>query len=308
MAISGVLRPGFVQVRVLDMAEAIIHYRDRIGLDVVSTGDDGRVYMKAYDEFDRHSLVLRECDEAGLDMMAFKVSDESYLDGYEEKLRAAGYEVTSIAAGEQPGVGRRISFVAPTGHRFDLYVEMELSDNGPMTNNPDVSQLDPRGMKVLRFDHCLLYGGDIDGTRKVFEEILGFSVSEVVVDDDSGMVIALFLTSSNKAHDLALVRHEEDGKLHHVSFLVEDWTALRDAADIMTRYDVSRDIGPTRHGITRGQTIYFFDPSGNRNEVFAGGYAYYPDNPLRVWQASSVGKAIFYYERELNDRFMTVIT
>jgi len=26
--------------------------------------------------------------------------------------------------------------------------------------------------------------------------------------------------------------------------------------------------GPTRHGITRGQTIYFFDPSGNRNESF----------------------------------------
>ena len=32
------------------------------------------------------------------------------------------------------------------------------------------------------------------------------------------------------------------------------------------------DIGPTRHGITRGHTIYFFDPVGNRNEVFTGGY------------------------------------
>ncbi|VAX02559.1 Catechol 2,3-dioxygenase [hydrothermal vent metagenome] len=275
---------------------------------MVGTEADGRVYLKAYDEFDRHSIVLRECEEAGLDMMAFKVSSEAYLDEYEEKLRGQGFEVTNIDAGEQPGVGRRISFVAPTGHRFDLYVDMELSDNGPMTNNPDVSQLDPRGMKVLRFDHCLLYGGDIDGIKKVFEEILGFSTSEVVVDDDTGMIIALFLTCSNKAHDLALVRHEEDGKLHHVSFLVEDWTSLRDAADIMTRYDISRDIGPTRHGITRGQTIYFFDPSGNRNEVFAGGYHFYPDNPLRVWQASSVGKAIFYYERELNDRFMTVVT
>jgi catechol 2,3-dioxygenase len=252
--------------------------------------------------------VLRECDEAGLDLMAFKVSSEAYLDEYEEKLRAFGLEVTAVAAGEQPGVGRRISFVAPTGHRFDLYVEMELSDNGPMTNNPDVCQQDQRGMKAIRFDHCLLYGGDVDGIKKVFEEILGFSTSEVVVDDDTGMIIALFLTCSNKAHDLAIVRHEEDGKLHHVSFLVEDWTSLRDAADIMTRYDISRDIGPTRHGITRGQTIYFFDPSGNRNEVFAGGYSFYPDNPLRVWKASSVGKAIFYYERELNDRFMTVVT
>ena len=24
--------------------------------------------------------------------------------------------------------------------------------------------------------------------------------------------------------------------------------------------------------LTRGKTIYFFDPSGNRNEAFAGGY------------------------------------
>ena len=29
---------------------------------------------------------------------------------------------------------------------------------------------------------------------------------------------------------------------------------------------------PTRHGITRGHTVYFFDPVGNRNEVFSGGY------------------------------------
>lgn len=308
MAITGVLRPGFVQIRVLDMEEALVHYRDRIGLDVVSTEEDGRVYLKGYDEFDRHSLVLRECDQAGLDMMAFKVSDEASLDEYEEKLKADGFEVASIDAGDQPGVGRRISFVAPTGHRFEFYFEIELSDNGPMTNNPDISQTDPRGMKAIRFDHALLYGGDLDGTKKVFEEIFGFTTSEILVDDDTGMIIAAFLSCSNKAHDLAIVRHPEDGKLHHISFLVEDWTSLRDAADIMTRYDISRDIGPTRHGITRGQTIYFFDPSGNRNEVFAGGYQFYPDNPLRVWKASSVGKAIFYYERELNDRFMDVVT
>jgi hypothetical protein len=42
--------------------------------------------------------------------------------------------------------------------------------------------------------------------------------------------------------------------------------------------DVPIDIGPTRHGITRGTTIYFFDPSGNRNEVFAGlGYRVHHD-------------------------------
>ncbi len=55
-------------------------------------------------------------------------------------------------------------------------------------------------------------------------------------------------------------------------------------------------------------TVYFFDPSGNRNEVFAGGYQYYPDHPTRVWSEDQIGKSVFYYERELNDRFMNVVT
>ena len=68
------------------------------------------------------------------------------------------------------------------------------------------------------------------------------------------------------------------------------------AADIIARYDIPLDIGPTRHGITRrGQTIDFFDPSGNRNEVFSGGFIYYPDNPPRVWSIDKIGKAVFYY-------------
>jgi catechol 2,3-dioxygenase len=76
----------------------------------------------------------------------------------------------------------------------------------------------------------------------------------------------------------------------------------------MARYDISLDIGPTRHGITRGHTIYFFDPSGNRNEVFSGGYTYYPDHPKRVWDADKLGKGIFYYDRALNERFLSVVT
>ena len=79
-------------------------------------------------------------------------------------------------------------------------------------------------------------------------------------------------------------------------------------ADIIARYDIPLDIGPTRHGITRGQTIYFFDPAGNRNEVFSGGFMYYPDNPRRLWSVDKLGKAIFYYQRELNERFMKVVT
>ena len=92
-----------------------------------------------------------------------------------------------------------------------------------------------------------------------------------------------------------------------VTRLLEWYLRAADAAATAVlphRYDIPLDIGPTRHGITRGQTIYFFDPSGNRNEVFSGGFIYYPDNPRRLWSVDKIGKAVFYYQRELHPRFM----
>jgi catechol 2,3-dioxygenase len=68
MALTGVLRAGFVQIRVLDMEEALTHYVDRIGLNLVGKEADGRVYLKGCEEFDHHSTVLREADDAGIDV------------------------------------------------------------------------------------------------------------------------------------------------------------------------------------------------------------------------------------------------
>jgi catechol 2,3-dioxygenase len=306
MALTGVLRAGFVQFRVLEMDEAITHYVDHIGLDLVEKADDGRVYLSGYDEFDRHSIILREADAPGVDYMAFKVAADSDLDAFEKRITDFGIAVDQVAADEQPGVGRRIGFALPSGHRFELYAEMARSKNGPITENPDIWREDPRGMRALGFDHCLFYGPNVAEVCRFFTEALDFSLTEKVETPDGP--IAVWLTSSTKTHEVAFVDHAEPGKFHHVSFLLESWHDVGHAADIISRFNISHDVGPTRHGITRGQTIYFFDPSGNRNEVFSGGYNYFPDHPTRVWTQDQLAKGIFYYEKELNDRFLGVVT
>lgn len=308
MAVNGVLRPGFVQMRVMDLDASIIHYRDRIGLEMMGEPENGRAYFRGFDEFDRHSIVLREAKQPGLDVMAFKVRSDGDLNRFADRLTGMGVKVETVPAGEQPGVGRRIRFATPTKHTIDLYAEMDLAREGPMISNPDVWRQEPRGMRATRFDHCALSGVDIDGSAKIFTDALDFEISEHAVDKASNTRLAIFLSCSNKAHDVAFLGHGEDGKLHHTSFLLESWHDVGHAADVIARYEISRDIGPTRHGITRGQTIYFFDPSGNRNETFAGGYQFYPDNPMREWSSDQAGKGIFYYEGRLNDTFLTVLT
>jgi hypothetical protein len=67
MALKGVLRPGYIQIRVTDLDAALTHYVDRVGLNEVSRGADGRVYLRAWDEFDRHSIVMRPAETPGMD-------------------------------------------------------------------------------------------------------------------------------------------------------------------------------------------------------------------------------------------------
>ena len=57
MALTGVLRPGHAQIRVIELAPAIHFYREVLGL--VETGRDsvGRVYFKAWDERDHNSVA-----------------------------------------------------------------------------------------------------------------------------------------------------------------------------------------------------------------------------------------------------------
>ena len=306
MAHTGVLRPGFIQVRVLDMPASIEHYTKRIGFHQVCEGPDGRVYLKAADEFDHHSIVLRRADAAGFDLMSFKVREDADLDRFADRVTAYGFAVDHVPAGEQPGIGRRIGFTIASGHRIELFAHADQSDPKPRVHNPDVWELEPHGMGARRFDHALLYGPDIEKNLDFFVKVLDFECAERVDMPDG--LLAIWLTAGMKAHDIAFVKYPEPNKLHHVAFELENWSDVGHAADILTRYDISVDIGPTRHGITRGQTIYFFDPSGNRNEVFAGGYTYYPDNPTRTWDETQIGKGIFYYERQLNDAFLSVVT
>ncbi|RTE65500.1 catechol 2,3-dioxygenase [Amphritea opalescens] len=305
---NGVMRPGHVQIRVLDMEEALEHYRDLMGLIEVERDNQGRVYLKAWTEVDKFSVVLREADKPGMDHMAFKVLNNEVLEQLEAELVAYGCEVEQIPEGELSGCGRRVRFVAPTGHNFDLFAEKEQTGKwGISSVNPEAWPRGLKGMKASRFDHCLLYGPNIEETYVLFRDVLGFELAEQVVDPEGGRV-AVFLTVGMKAHDVAFIDCPEPNKFHHASFFLETWEAVLRAADLISMTNTSIDIGPTRHGLTHGQTIYFFDPSGNRNEVFCGGDYHYPDHEPITWKAEDLGKAIFYHDRVLNERFLSVLT
>ena len=308
MGFCGTLRPGLVQLRVLDLDKTLDFYVNVLGLDEVGRTEDGRVMLKAFDEFDHHSVTLRLADEAGLDFVAFKAACPDTLEEIKEKTIAFGYEVTEKAANtDQPGFGKRYSFQISTGHIFEVYFDVDLAAETPQIKNPDIWTKPPRGMRAQRMDHFLLYGPNIAEAERFCKEVFGMFVPEVCNLED-GNRLASWITSSNKPHDLAFVEYPQAGKLHHLGFFLQDWRDVGDAADLIAINHLKLDIGPTRHAITRGHSIYFWEPSGNRIEVYAGGYTAYPDNPQRVWDAAQLGRGLFYFSGELIPSFLEIVT
>lgn len=311
MAMTGVLRPGHAQIRVMDLEEAVHHYRDIMGMEEVGRDAEGRVYLKCWDEMDHHSVVLREADRAGVDFIGFKVLDKATLEKFDADLKAYGIPTQRIPAGEMLATGERVRFTLPSGHQIELFAEKKVVGNGCGTINPKPwSPATIQGIAPRRLDHCLLYGPNIEEVRKIFVDVLGFTLVERVLNPEGNGNLIIFLSCSIKSHDIAFAEYPEPGKLHHLSFTLDSWDDVLRAGDIMNMENVPVDIGPTRHGVTRGRTIYAWDPSGNRFEVFKEDRQPYPDHEPLTWTFEGVGAGggLDYVQRKLHDTFLTVVT
>jgi len=299
-----ILRLQHVEVRTPDLELCTAYYTEVLGLIEVAREDD-RVFLKCWDEWEHHSVVLRAAPTHGLDHMSFKVAEASDLDHYTERLEARGVAVKRYAKRELgPGWGEAIRFDSPSGHRLELVHGMEKVGNMlPMTNPPPRPQ-HLIGIGPPRLDHVFITAEDVEATTAFFTEVLEFRLTEQILAND-GHQLATWLERSHSPHDIAMITGPNGG-LHHFAFWLDDWNAVREAADTLAYYGVDIDVAPTRHGVTRGYTTYFFDPVGNRNELFTGGYWVDPDFEPITWTEEEMGRAMFYYHREINERFFTV--
>jgi len=212
-----------------------------------------------------------------------------------------------VSKGENLTVGDGVRITLPSEQNIELFKDIEFTGTKTGSLNPDPWPREQKGIAAHWIDHALVPAEDPGLVEKFFMDVLDFHAAERAITNPSHPeVLGSWLACGESPHDFAVVKGP-NAKLHHFAFHLEDWSAILRAGDIMSMDDVSIDFGPTRHGITRGTTIYFFDPSGNRNEVFAGlGYRTFPDFPTVNWTEDQLAKGIFYIQRELNDTFLTV--
>jgi catechol 2,3-dioxygenase len=300
----GILRLAHVDLALPDLDLATAYYTEVIGLQEVER-DENQIWLKCWDEADHHSLRLRYAGRNGLDLFSFKVEEEDDLADLERRVEAYGIPVQRVSAGETVGQGDSIRFATPSGHLMELVHRMEKVDTLIGKRNPTLP-VGLAGIAPPRMDHLLVTAEEVGESCRFYREVLGFRLTEQLIDGN-GHQLGVWLERSGTPHDLAVVVGPNGG-FHHMAYWLDDWDHVRTAADILAYNRIELDAGPTRHGITRGNTIYFFDPLGIRNEVFTGGYRPDPDFPTITWTEDQFARGLFYWEGEVNTRFLRVHT
>jgi catechol 2,3-dioxygenase len=191
------------------------------------------------------------------------------------------------------GHGRAYRFLTPSGHVAEVFWDVERYAAPPAKRSRFPNRVQTRratGADVRFLHHANLASGDVARDRVFFEDVLGFTSHEIVVVPGAEMEIVAFLACTNLDHDLGLTLDAVDGpgRLNHLAYALESREAVLLAADTAVEAGLSIELGPTKHGVGESFFCYVHEPSGQRIEIYSGGYLNFePDRPVVRWDVTA---------------------
>ena len=268
---------GHVALVSADLEKSLEFFRDTIGLEETEVVD-GVHYLRAWGDFEHHTLSIEAGETSYIDHIGWRTKRREDVATFAKLLEDAGTEVRWVQAGEEVAQGEAIRFELPSGHRFELYYDMEKtpadeSRKSVLKNQTYKSWA--KGVSPRRIDHVNLQTShDNAEIVKYLQEALGFKLREYFVNPDD-VQLASWLSVTNLVHDVAIIstpRSKEPNEMHHIAYWLDNAQDLLRAADILCEADV-QFVGPGKHGISQAMYIYVKDPgSGLRLEIFTNGY------------------------------------
>ncbi len=258
-----IVRASHVEFGVRDLARSRDFYVDCLGY-LVSEETNDALYLRAVEERNHHSIVLRKAREPHVHTLGFKVASEEDIDRAEAWFRARNLP-TSFP--DVPFQGRTLRTADMFGMPLDFYFRMDQSPS--MLRKYAAYQ----GARIQRIDHINCFTPDVQESYDFYSE-LGFRLTEYTeTDDPDPKLWAVWMHRKGNVHDLAFT-NGLGPRLHHIGV----WTAT--AMDILHICDVmatsgylaNMERGPGRHGISNAFFLYTRDPDGHRVELFTSDY------------------------------------
>jgi len=260
-----IVRAAYVDLVVTDLDRARDFWVDVIGLHVEAEEPDA-LYLRAYEEFVHHSVVLRVGRTPACARMGFRVRHPDDLDRAERWFASRGCATQRVPAGATRGLGPAVRAVDPLGFTVEFVYEMDKVER--LVQRYDLR----RGVGANRIDHINIAVTDVPAAYSHYTE-LGFGLSETIEDFTDGTLYAAWMFRKQTVHDIAFTLGSGP-MLHHVAFAVPESHNILSLCDTIGARNDARFIerGPGRHGVSNAFYLYLRDDDGHRIEVYTTDY------------------------------------
>lgn len=243
-------------------------------MGLTESGREGdSVYLRAWDDYEFHTLKLTASNTTGVGHIAYRAASEQAL-----LRRVAAIEALGAGIGWTEGDlghGRAYRFHDPDGHVFEIYFDTNKyaappHERAALKNQPQRNH--GRGVAVRRLDHLNLLATNVEAIRDFLPKALGSRVTEQIILD-SGDVAGCWFTVNNKSYDVAYTRDFTGtrGRFHHVTYAVDQREHILEAADLFLENGIFIETGPHKHAVQQTFFLYVYEPAGNRVEVCNAG-------------------------------------
>ena len=239
----------------------------------LSALDGDSAYLRAWDDYEFHSLKLTKATSTGVGHVAYRAASPEALERRVKAIEASGYKVLGWVEGDL-GHGRAFRFEDPFGHVFEIYYDTnwyepkEEAERAALKNTASAFT----GAAPRRLDHLNLLASDVTEFRRFMETCLGSRVTEMIALDN-GRLGGCWFTINNKTYDLACTEEHGggNGRLHHVTYATDQREDILRAADIFLQNGVHIETGPHKHAVQGTFFLYVWEPAGNRVELANAG-------------------------------------
>jgi catechol 2,3-dioxygenase-like lactoylglutathione lyase family enzyme len=257
----------------LDVAEEFL---SRFGL-VRSARTPTALYMRGTDPV--HHLHITEKGDPKFVGFGYFAENEDDL-----KTLANGGD-TGIETVDEPGGGKRVSFIEPNGYRIEIVagmasvapipVKRQRLNSGPepLARAGELMRIPKGPSHVKRIGHGVLNTPKFDETVGWFRDKLGFICSDDVYEGEKKNLMGSFnrLDRGDRYvdhHVFFCLRHEKTG-LNHVSFEVQDIDDVCIGHDHLVQHGYEHMWGIGRHVLGSQVYDYWSDPWGRIHEHWA---------------------------------------
>ncbi len=238
----------------------------------LSAEDNQSAYLRAWDDYEFHSLKLTRHHQTGIGHVAYRAASPEALDRRVKAIEASGYQIHGWVDGDL-GHGSAYRFEDPFGHIFEIYYDTvryvpDQKDTPALKNLASAFT----GAAPRRLDHLNLLSSDVTEFRRFMEICLGSRITEMI-QLDNGRIGGCWFTVNNKTYDLACTEEHGggNGRLHHVTYATDQREDILRAADIFLQNGVHIETGPHKHAIQGTFFLYVWEPAGNRVELANAG-------------------------------------